>query len=123
MKICLPVQDLRERESAISAHFGSAPGFIIYDTESGTHRTLESSNQHHAHGGCQPTGAIGEENVDVIIVGGIGVRAVQKLNAAGIRVYRAAAGSVNDNIRLFGDNQLEEMTTEGGCAGHDGGCH
>jgi len=33
MKICFPVEENKGLESAVYGHFGSAPGFVTFDTE------------------------------------------------------------------------------------------
>ena len=63
MHICIPVLDDRGLDSQVSAHFGSAPGFMIVDTESGSCRLIGNGNQHHAHGMCQPLAALAGEPV------------------------------------------------------------
>ena len=98
MQICIPVVEDRGLESRVSAHFGSAPGFMIVDTESGNARLIGNSNQHHAHGMCQPLAALAGETVEGIVVGGIGMGALMKLQAAGIMVYRAVHPTVGETL-------------------------
>jgi predicted Fe-Mo cluster-binding NifX family protein len=57
MQICIPVMDDRGLDSPVSAHFGSAPAFMIVDTDSGHCRIIANNNHHHAHGMCQPLAA------------------------------------------------------------------
>ena len=61
---------------------------------------------------------------DAIVVGGIGAGAITKLNAMGIKVYRAARGTVSDNVGLFETGELPEMNASHACGGHGhaGGC-
>ena len=68
--------------------------------------------------------ALGGTEVDAVVVGGIGGGALMKLNAAGIRVFRAVEGTVADNLGLFGEGKLPELTMDQTCAGHGhgGGC-
>ena len=55
---------------------------------------------------------------------GVGQVTEQALNQAGIRVYRAGAASIQDNLALFMANQLGEYTMQQCCGGHTqiGGC-
>ena len=82
MNICIPISEEKGLESPVCRHFGSAPAFMIVDTEGGEPRTVPNLNQHHAHGMCQPLRALAGEKLDAIVVGGIGAGAVQKLQAA-----------------------------------------
>jgi predicted Fe-Mo cluster-binding NifX family protein len=70
---------------------------------------------------CHPVGALGGRHIDAIIVGGIGARAIVKLNAEGMRVYRSAPGSIGENIELLSNGKLEELTVESACGGHGHG--
>ena len=121
MKVCIPAGSQEGLASEAYGHFGSAPFFVIHDTEALSTEILENPNQHHAHGACQPLNALGGRDVDAIIVGGIGVRAITKLNASGIRVYRSAPGSIESNLNALAHQDLLELTPEAGCQQH-GGC-
>lgn len=121
MQICVPVLEDRGLESRVSAHFGSAPGFMIVDTESGACRAIVNGNQHHAHGMCQPLAALAGEHVDGIVVGGIGMGALMKLQAAGITVYRCTYEKVGEALAAFTAGTLEPLGHDQACAGHHGG--
>jgi predicted Fe-Mo cluster-binding NifX family protein len=121
MKLCIPVEQNNGHESIVYGHFGSAPFFMIYDSETNELKALENNNEHHQHGSCNPLGALDSNPVDAVLVGGIGARAVMKLNAAGVKVYRASTGNAKDNIVLFSRDQLPEIKTEDSCQHHD--CH
>jgi predicted Fe-Mo cluster-binding NifX family protein len=124
MRMCVPVQENKGLESVAFGHFGSAPFFIIHDTDTGKTVAVENGNRHHAHGSCHPMEAVGGESVDAIIVGGIGMRAIGGLNAAGIRVYRSVEGTVQSNIDAYRRGALVEITPESACGhhGHGNGC-
>ena len=59
MKICFPTFNLEGLESRVYEHFGSAPGFVIVDTETQTVEEINNNDLHHAHGMCQPLKALG----------------------------------------------------------------
>ena len=121
MKVCIPAATDAGLSSSPFGHFGSAPYFVIHDTESSVTQVLANANDHHAGGGCQPLAALGGQSVDTFIVGGIGAGAIQKLNASGVRVYQCGAGSVEDNVKALKDGTLAELTVAAGCQSH-GGC-
>lgn len=121
MNICFPVETLQGLESRVYEHFGSAPGFVIVDTEVNTAEEIRNGDQHHAHGMCQPLKALGGRLVDAIAVGGIGMGALMKLQAQGIRVFRATPGTVGQNIKLMLNKNLPEFDPGLTCAGHSGG--
>ena len=124
MKFCFPTSNNQGAESQVFGHFGSAPYFVICDTESMDCSVIDNTDKIHEHGGCNPLGALGGHAVDAIVVGGIGKRAIMGLNAAGIKVYQAYQGTVAQNVQAWKDGHVKEMSAEGACGGHghEGGC-
>lgn len=118
MKVCFPVEADQGLNSKVYGHFGSAPLFILYDTEKRTVESLNNRDADHAHGQCNPVQALNGEKVDAIIVGGIGKGAINKLQALNIKVYSAAKSTVEENLGLFENDQMLELTQKDGCSGH-----
>lgn len=125
MKIAFPVNLNQGLESAVYGHFGSAPCFIIVDTQTGEFKGIQNVNSHHEHGQCQPIEALGNNPVDAVVVGGMGGGALRMLQANGIKVYRAVDGNVDENLELIRSGKLPEFLMTMTCAGHgeEGGCH
>ncbi|MGO9017587.1 MAG: NifB/NifX family molybdenum-iron cluster-binding protein [Syntrophobacteraceae bacterium] len=121
MKICFPTETLEGLESRVYEHFGSAPGFVIVDTESKSVEEINNSDLHHAHGMCQPLKALGGREVDAVAVGGIGVGALMKLQAQGITVFRVTQGTVGENVNFIMKKNLPQFDARFTCAGHTGG--
>ncbi|MGC8495461.1 MAG: NifB/NifX family molybdenum-iron cluster-binding protein [Syntrophobacteraceae bacterium] len=121
MKVCFPVELLKGLESQVFGHFGSAPGFVIVDTDTNSVEEINNGDAHHEHGMCQPMKALGGRRVDAIVVGGIGRGALMKLRAEGVKVYRAAMGTVEENTGLIRKEVLPEFDPAFVCAGHSGG--
>ncbi|MDX9745562.1 MAG: NifB/NifX family molybdenum-iron cluster-binding protein [Syntrophales bacterium] len=124
MIICVPTHENRGLDSGVYPHFGSAPAFIIHDTDTGETKFLDNNNQHHGDGTCNPAQKLMGETVDVVLTGGMGARAIEMLNAMGIKVYMATAGTVRNNIEALNDQKLEELTVRNACGQHNmhGGC-
>jgi predicted Fe-Mo cluster-binding NifX family protein len=124
MKICFPVQQDEGFDSSVYNHFGSAPVFVVVDTETNGIASIHNRDQHHAHGACNPMKALDNQKVDAIVVGGIGAGALTRLNQMGISVHRSQAATVRENVSLFASQQLPVLTVQGCCGGHskDGGC-
>jgi len=121
MKLCFPIEADNSIESIVYGHFGSAPMFIIYDTETSTSETIDNQNIGHVHGMCSPVQALNGQSVDAIVVGGIGAGAINKLNMMGIKVYQAVEDTVQKNIDLFKNQSMPEITLDHACNQH-GGC-
>lgn len=122
MKIGFPVESDSGIESIVYGHFGSAPAFIIVDTDTNQVTSLENGNMHHEHGSCNPIMALNGAQIDTMVVGGIGPGALMKLNAMGIKVYGAGSWTVAENIALFNRGQLQELSMENSCRAHQGQC-
>ena len=124
MKICFPVQNDQGFESAVYNHFGSAPVFVVVDTDTNGVASINNRDQHHAHGACNPMKALDNHKVDAIVVGGIGAGALTRLNQMGITVHRSQGETIRENLSMFQANSLPVLTVQGCCGGHsnDGGC-
>ena len=118
MTICIPVTDNQGLASPVCAHFGSAPYFLMVETDTGACRAIENRNQHHAHGMCQPLAALQGERLDAIVVGGIGMGALNKLMMAGLTVYQAQHPTVEQTLTAFAAGTLPTMTPASACGGH-----
>ena len=121
MRICIPTETKDGKTAKVYGHFGSAPYFTVYDTDKDSVEILDNSNEHHSHGMCQPMGSLIGKNINAVVCGGMGSRAVQKLNEGGIKAYRAIVGTVEDIAGQFTKGGLEEITVENACAQHN--CH
>lgn len=127
MKACFPVAHDRGLDTRVHPHFGSAPMFLVVDTETRETRPVVNGACEHAHGHCQPLAGLAQERVDAVVVGGIGPGALEQLRRAGIPVYRVPAGTVREAIDAIAQGALKPVPEqvgvgEGiGCAGHGHG--
>ncbi len=121
MKICIPTETNQGKQAAVYGHFGSAPFFTMYDTAKDSVEIIANANKHHSHGMCQPMAALNGKDVNAVVTGGAGARAVQKLNERVIKVFRAITGTVADIAAQFASGKLEEISVHNACAQH--GCH
>jgi predicted Fe-Mo cluster-binding NifX family protein len=118
MRICIPVNEDQGLQSEVCAHFGSAPAFLIVDTDNSDCRVIVNRNQHHNHGMCTPLASLQGEVLDGIVVGGIGMGALNKLMAAGISVFRAEHPTVSTTVEAFRAGALQRMQPGMACGGH-----
>jgi predicted Fe-Mo cluster-binding NifX family protein len=121
MKVCFPVQQDEGLTSSVYNHFGSAPLFIVVDTDTNEASAITNRDQHHAHGACNPIKAIGDQKIDAVVVGGIGAGALARLNQLSVRVYRAQLPTIRENVALLLSKKLTEYTVQGCCGGHSQG--
>ena len=120
MKIAFPVQEDMGLESTLYGHFGSAPHFVVVDSDTRTVAALPNRDLEHEHGACRPLEAMGTA-VDAVVAGGIGGGALAGLHAAGVKVYRGVEGTVRENLEMIKAGHLPEFTPDHTCAGHGQG--
>jgi len=118
MNICIPVESDAGLQSSVNAHFGSAPVFLIVDTNTMDVRAVANKNRVHAHGMCQPLAALAGQAVDAVVVGGIGVGALNKFRAADIHVYLSQFPTVRETVDAFNAGRLQPVTPKTACGQH-----
>jgi predicted Fe-Mo cluster-binding NifX family protein len=67
---------------------------------------------------CQPMDALNGKNIDAVICGDMGARAVNKLNQGGIKVFRSNGLTVEDTVNNYISNKLKHITIESACKDH-----
>ena len=118
MKVCFPVLKSEGLASEVYGHFGTAPVFLFVETDGSKITIVDNKDQHHEHGACNPMKALDNQKVDAIVVGGIGAGALNRLNQLGIKVFRANALTVKENLALLKVHNLSEFAPHHTCAGH-----
>lgn len=121
MKVCIPVEDNNALDSRVCAHFGSAPFFLIVDTDTNECDSIVNTGAHHAHGMCQPLALLDGKEIDGVVVGGIGRGALFKLQTAGIAVYLSEYQTVRETIAAHVAGTLKTVSQDHVCQGHGHG--
>lgn len=121
MRICIPTMDSREQDAKLCGHFGSAPYFTIYDSQTGVCETVDNTGRDHEHGMCHPMDSLQSKGIDCVVCRGLGRRALEKLNSSGIRVLRTDGLTVRDVVEDFSAEKLAEINAENACQEHK--CH
>ena len=100
-----------------SGHFGHCDVFTLIDVEDGKIKEVSTiSNQEHVQGGCMvPVNLLGNNKVDALVVGGIGMRPLMGFKQVGIDVYYDAEridikpvveDLINGSLPMIQDNQV-----------------
>ena len=122
MKICIPTEEPMGLDSVAYGHFGSAPYFLIYDSETKEIEVLNNNEAEHEHGQCNPVTPLKDKGVQAVVVAGMGARALQNLQSIGITAYRIENGTkVQTIIENLDLNKLEKLAVENCCQSHS--CH
>jgi len=118
MQIAFPVESDQGMRSPVFNHFGSAPLFIIIDSDTYAATLISNADRNHIHGQCRPLAALNGVTVDAVVVGGIGPGALRKLRSSGIRVLKADPGTIGENLQFLAEGRLVEFLDNDICAGH-----
>lgn len=118
MRIAVSYQD-----GEIFPHFGRTEAFKLYEVEDGkvTGAQVAGTNGQ-GHGAL--AGVLASRQVDVLICGGIGGPAQEKVRAAGIRLCGGVSGSCDEAVAAFlsgtlsFDNEAADHHKNGGCCCH-----
>lgn len=118
MQICFPVNKNDGLNSRIFGHFGSAPQFVVFDTQTREIKEMLNRDRDHAHGACKPLEALGGRAFDAIVVSGIGSGALSGLTRAGLKVYMAQGATILENVDKFESGELNEYDYYNVCSEH-----
>lgn len=122
MILAIPAENMNGDLSTVYGHFGSAPYYAFYNSSDEKLDFTDNGNKEHEHGQCQPVEELREKKVEAVVCGGMGLRAINNLNALGIKVFYAEnAPTVKEIIRLFKDGGLKELLPAQACQNHS--CH
>ena len=108
-RLAIPIGESKGLDSIVFEHFGRAPYFIFVDIENGKVTDFwveENPAVEHAPGLIPKY--LKDKGVDVVIVRGIGFRAVKNFEAYGIAVIRGAEGRVKDILERFLRGELAD---------------
>jgi len=92
MRVAIPSVGNGGLEGQRAGHFGHCDVFTCIDTENGEITSVSTiENQEHVQGGCMvPVNLLASNNVNALIVGGIGMRPLMGFRQVGIDVYHDA---------------------------------
>ena len=110
MKIAITAENNNGLESMVAQHFGHAPYFILVDVEDGQVTATQSVANPFVNGHApgQIPGFIQEQHADVMLSGGMGGRAIQFFEQAGIQAATGASGTVRQSLESYLGGELSE---------------
>jgi predicted Fe-Mo cluster-binding NifX family protein len=116
-RIAIPVEDENGLDARLCEHFGRAPYFVVVELdekgEISSYKTVPNSGEHFGGRGTA-FDAIRRLEPKIVIVWGMGPRALSNFQSMGIAVLKANANTVKEVIAGYKENSLQELTE---------GCH
>lgn len=117
----VPTLDDKGLDALLSEHFGRAPYFAIVDVEeTGKVSNIDfipNTSEHFGGSGLPPDRII-SLNPCFLITYGMGPRAIERFQDAGVAVLRADTNKLGEIINAYINGRLEELTEGCGHARH-----
>jgi predicted Fe-Mo cluster-binding NifX family protein len=110
-----------EFETSLEPRFGRCAYFVIVDTETRAWEAIANPAAEAMGGaGTQAAQFLSEKGIDAVITGNYGPNAFLGLQAAEIRMYRAAGGTLSELVDALVEDRLESVSGATGPARHGG---
>jgi predicted Fe-Mo cluster-binding NifX family protein len=109
MRIAISAEDRSGLESVVSPHFGRCPHYILIDVEG--HEVKAVNAVDNPYYGQHTPGVvpsfIHSQDVDVMLSGGMGGRAIASFEQLGVEAVSGASGTVRRVLELYLGGQLQ----------------
>ena len=123
MKIAITAETAAGLDSQVAQHFGHAPYFVLADVADGqvTGAVSLVNPFAEAHEPGQIPDFIHRQGAEVMLSGGMGARAIDFFNQAGVRTATGASGTVRQALERYLAGALTPAAPCAEGAGHDHG--
>lgn len=112
MRVCFPIEAPEGLQSRINGHFGSAPAYVIVETETLQVEEIAPLDERSIHGICRFLRVLGKRGIDGLVVRVIGCGTLKKLLARNIPVYHAIEGPVSMNLDMVLKGNLPRLSVD-----------
>lgn len=125
MLIALSAETNQGLESQVAGHFGRCPFFALVEVEGVEIQSIKiiENPYYVTHQPGQVPDLINQQNVDVMVSGGMGGRAIQFFNQYGIKTATGASGTVAEAVASYLDGNLNEASSCAESHAHGHGHH
>ena len=108
MKICVTSTGT-DLNAGVDQRFGRCQYFLIVDKETMEVKAISNDSALSSGGaGIQAAQIVTKQDVEAVITGNIGPNAFQILQAAGIKVFTGAEGTIKDAIEHYKNGTLNQ---------------
>jgi len=122
-RIAVPSNGAGGLDGTRSGHFGHCDVFTFIDVVDGEIKEVTTlQNEEHVQGGCMvPVNLLSSHNVNVLVVGGIGMRPLMGFKQVGIDVYHdAERAEIRPVVEDLIAGKLKEIQNDEVCGGGGG---
>ena len=108
MKICISSTG-KDLDAIVDQRFGRCQYFLIVDIDTMKIKTISNEATLSSGGaGIQAAQIVTKEDIESVITGNIGPNAFSILQAAGIKIYTGAQGTIKEVIENYKNEKLKE---------------
>jgi predicted Fe-Mo cluster-binding NifX family protein len=122
-RIAIPSNGAGGLNGTRAGHFGHCDVFTCIDVENGEIKEVSIlQNEEHVQGGCMvPVNLLANNNVNALVVGGIGMRPLMGFKQVGIDVYHdAERANIQPVVEDLIAGNLQEIQNDQVCGGGGG---
>ena len=118
-KLAIPRTGQASLQARVSPHFGHCDSYAIVTIEEGKVKTIEpTSNKEHSD--CsEPVRALVANKVNLMLVGGMGMRPYMAFKELGIEVRCGVTGTVAEAVQSYLNGETLPMSQDAMCKCHD----
>lgn len=110
MKILIPMNEDKVSEG-ICPSFGRAPFFMVYNTEDKSETFVKNEAADSPSGaGIKAAQIVVDLKPNKVMTPRIGKNSADVITAEGITIYKSISDDVKENINLFEEGKIEELT-------------
>jgi predicted Fe-Mo cluster-binding NifX family protein len=115
MNICIPIEENQGMKSRMCLHFGTAPKFVIVDTDTMMFEVVDNPER------PRLMRFLSARKVESVVVGGIGLASLDELHAASISVYSSTEDTIEEIVHAFNTGTINPVTLGAPCQQRKGG--
>lgn len=105
-------------DSPVEERFGRCAFFVLWDSETGSMEAINNQGGGSAEGaGVKSAGLLLRKQVNTVLTGRVGPKAMQALQAGGVAVYSGASGTVFRAVEQYRNGLLKPGGIPGARAG------
>ena len=116
MKIGIPIDEDKGLLSQICLHFGKAPKFLVVNTQTKKFNVINNGDTATASRQSSVVALLSAQKVSSVVVGGIGLGALDTLQSAGIAVYSSAKDTVDEIVEEVNAGSINPVTLGNSCS-------
>lgn len=120
MNLCIPVDENLGLKSVICLHFGTALKLMVVDSKTLSFEIYENPDRARKDP-AKILQFLSQHLVKSVVVGGIGIAMLDRLNTAGISVFSSKEDTVADIVQAYNKGTINPVTLGASCQGPSGG--